>query len=96
MATILFDKIVYGPVHSRRLGVSLGINLFPKDGKLCTFNCIYCECGYNEDHRTRTPLPKREEVKEQLTKKLELQQKLLILINMYGVKFYPNKPCQII
>ena len=43
MATILFDKIVYGPVHSRRLGVSLGINLFPKDGKLCTFNCIYCE-----------------------------------------------------
>lgn len=41
MATILFDKIVYGPVHSRRLGVSLGINLFPKDGKLCTFNCIY-------------------------------------------------------
>jgi len=71
MATILFDKIVYGPVHSRRLGVSLGINLFPKDGKLCTFNCIYCECGYNEDHRTRTPLPKREEVKEQLTKKLD-------------------------
>ena len=71
MATILFDKIVYGPVHSRRLGVSLGINLFPKDGKLCTFNCIYCECGYNEDHRTRTPLPKREEVKEQLTMKLD-------------------------
>ena len=47
MSTILFDKIIYGPVHSRRLGVSLGVNLFPVDGKLCTFNCIYCECGFN-------------------------------------------------
>lgn len=71
MGTILFDKIVYGPVHSRRLGVSLGINLFPADGKLCTFNCIYCECGYNEDHRTHTSLPRREEVKIQLTKRLD-------------------------
>ena len=71
MSTILFDKIVYGPIHSRRLGVSLGVNLFPADGKLCTFNCIYCECGFNEDHRTRTPMPRRKEVKEQLTKKLD-------------------------
>lgn len=74
MSTILFDKIVYGPVHSRRLGVSLGINLFPVDGKLCTFNCVYCECGFNEDHRTHTPMPRREEVKEQLIKKLDEMQ----------------------
>lgn len=71
MSTILFDKIVYGPIHSRRLGVSLGVNLFPADGKLCTFNCIYCECGLNEDHRTRTPMPRRAEVKEQLIEKLD-------------------------
>ena len=71
MATILFDKIVYGPVHSRRLGVSLGINLFPKDGKLCTFNCIYCECGYNKDHRPHQKLPTREEVRETLENRLK-------------------------
>lgn len=71
MSTILFDKIVYGPIHSRRLGVSLGVNLFPTDGKLCTFNCIYCECGLNENHRTRTPMPRRAEVKEQLIEKLD-------------------------
>jgi len=44
---MLFDKIIYGPIHSRRLGVSLGINLMPTDHKLCTFNCVYCECGFN-------------------------------------------------
>ena len=47
MSTILFDKIVFGPIHSRRLGISLGMNLLPTDGKLCLFNCIYCECGLN-------------------------------------------------
>lgn len=70
MSTILFDKIVFGPVHSRRLGVSLGMNLLPVDGKLCSFNCIYCECGLNEERRTRTKLPAREEVKEALIRKL--------------------------
>jgi len=70
MATILFDQIIFGPVHSRRLGVSLGVNLLPKDGKLCSFNCIYCECGLNEERRTRSKLPTREEVKEALEKKL--------------------------
>ena len=75
MSTILFDKIVYGPIHSRRLGISLGVNLFPADGKLCTFNCIYCECGLNEDHRTRTPLPSRSEVKEALISKLQEMKK---------------------
>ena len=70
MSTILFDKIVFGPIHSRRLGVSLGMNLLPTDGKLCSFNCIYCECGLNENHRTHSKLPTRTEVREALGQKL--------------------------
>ena len=46
MSGILFQKILFGPIHSRRLGRSLGINLLPEDLKLCTFNCVYCECGW--------------------------------------------------
>lgn len=45
---MLFGSIVYGPIHSRRLGVSLGINLMPTTAKLCTFDCVYCECGWNQ------------------------------------------------
>lgn len=60
--TIIYPAPIFGPVHSRRLGVSLGINLMPADGKVCTFNCIYCECGFNEDFRPRLPRPTREEV----------------------------------
>ena len=48
--TIIFPSPIFGPVHSRRLGVSLGINLLPSDGKVCSFDCIYCECGYNGEH----------------------------------------------
>lgn len=70
MATIIFPSPIFGPVQSRRLGVSLGINLLPSDGKFCTFDCIYCECGYNKDNRARTKLPKREVVKTELEKKL--------------------------
>ena len=44
-----FEDIVFGPVHSRRLGSSLGVNLLPPGGKLCNFDCIYCECGWNRD-----------------------------------------------
>ncbi len=51
MATFLFDKIIFGPVHSRRLGISLGVNLLLPTAKLCNFDCIYCECGWNGDHR---------------------------------------------
>ena len=65
-----FDNIVYGPVHSRRLGVSLGVNLLPADGKLCNFDCIYCECGLNRDGRTRTPMPTLPEVTLALGKTL--------------------------
>lgn len=71
MSTILFDKIVFGPIQSRRLGVSLGMNLLPADGKLCSFNCIYCECGLNEERRTHTRMPTRSEVREALEQKLE-------------------------
>ena len=51
MATILFDSVIFGPVTSRRLGVSLGINLLPNDAKLCNYDCVYCECGLNEQSR---------------------------------------------
>lgn len=70
MSTLLFDEIVFGPIHSRRLGISLGMNLLPYDGKVCSFNCIYCECGYNEDGRTKTELPNRKNVKAALEHKL--------------------------
>ena len=71
MSTIIYPSPIFGPVHSRRLGISLGINLLPADGKVCTFNCIYCECGLNEDHRPSLPLPTREQVAERLEAKLK-------------------------
>lgn len=71
MATFLFDKIIFGPVKSRRLGISLGINLLPANRKICNFNCIYCECGWthNSDPSSRD-IPSRKEVYEALEKKL--------------------------
>ncbi|MDO5524103.1 MAG: radical SAM protein, partial [Bacteroidia bacterium] len=71
MSTILFHEIVYGPIHSRRMGSSLGVNLLPYDGKLCSFDCIYCECGFNKDFRTRTKLPDRENVRAAMEDKLQ-------------------------
>ncbi len=70
MSTIIYPSPIFGPVHSRRLGISLGINLLPADGKVCSFNCIYCECGFNEDHRPTLPMPTREAVAEKLEAKL--------------------------
>ena len=70
MSTIIYPSPIFGPVHSRRLGISLGINLLPADGKVCSFDCIYCECGFNEDHRPTLPLPTREEVAKKLEEKL--------------------------
>ena len=66
---ILFDQIIFGPVHSRRLGLSLGVNLLPVDAKICSFNCIYCECGFNTTMRER-PMPGRKQVSECLELKL--------------------------
>ncbi len=71
MSTILFNHIVFGPIKSRRLGNSLGMNLLPKFGKWCSFDCIYCECGWNKDGKNDTVLPTREEVFEALESKLE-------------------------
>lgn len=71
MSTFLFDKIVFGPVKSRRLGVSLGINLLPVETKLCNFDCVYCECGWNEKGSNRNAkLPARSDVKNALFDKL--------------------------
>lgn len=69
--TVIYPSPIFGPVHSRRLGVSLGINLLPADGKLCSFDCIYCECGFNAEHRPATPMPTRDEVRIALENKLQ-------------------------
>lgn len=73
--TVIFSSPIFGPIHSRRLGVSLGINLLPADGKVCSFNCIYCECGFNEDFRPKQTLPTREEVSIALESRLQDMQK---------------------
>ena len=69
MSTVIYSAPIFGPVHSRRLGVSLGINLLPADGKFCTFDCIYCECGYNGAHRPKLKVQTREAVREALEAK---------------------------
>lgn len=60
MSTIVYPSPIFGPVHSRRLGISLGINLMPADGKICNFDCVYCECGFNKDFRPKTARPTRD------------------------------------
>ena len=70
MSTLLYPSPIFGPVHSRRLGISLGINLMPSDGKVCTFDCIYCECGFNKDYIPRQKRPPREAVSKALEAKL--------------------------
>ncbi len=69
--TFLFDKIIFGPVRSRRLGLSLGINLLPENSKYCNFNCIYCECGWTPDKSSvKVNFHSREKVQEALKLKL--------------------------
>ncbi|MDO8929452.1 MAG: radical SAM protein [Bacteroidota bacterium] len=71
MSTFLFDQIIFGPVKSRRLGVSLGVNLLPTDSKVCSFDCIYCECGWTPRKREKKAiLPTRELVKQKMEEKL--------------------------
>ena len=65
------EKTVFGPIRSRRLGDSLGINLLPEKGKICNFDCIYCECGWNKDGRNDTKLPTAAEVRDALEAKLK-------------------------
>lgn len=65
-----FDDIVFGPIFSRRLGASLGINILPSKGKLCNFDCIYCECGWNKDGLGDKRFPTYAEVAEAMTEKI--------------------------
>ncbi|MBQ1858538.1 MAG: radical SAM protein [Paludibacteraceae bacterium] len=86
MYRMLFNDIAYGPIHSRRLGVSLGMEIMPLEHKLCTFNCVYCECGWNEPV-AHPKLPTREEVKAALEAKLstfDFQQAKLDVITFSG------------
>lgn len=70
MQTVLFTSTIFGPIHSRRLGTSLGVNLMPNDGKVCTFDCLYCEAGFNAQGTGTTGLPARAEVARGLEEKL--------------------------
>ena len=74
MPTFLFDSVVFGPVRSRRLGLSLGINLLPQDSKYCNFDCIYCECGKNLEYQANN-MPSRKDVFAELEYKLIAMQK---------------------
>lgn len=65
------EELVFGPIHSRRLGSSLGINLLPTKGKLCNFDCVYCECGWNKDGRGDRRLPTAAELRSALEEKLK-------------------------
>lgn len=65
-----FDDIVFGPIFSRRLGSSLGVNILPTVGKLCNFDCVYCECGWNKDGKSDGRLPHLEEVEAALEEKM--------------------------
>lgn len=67
---MLREKLVFGPIFSRRLGSSLGINLLPENGKLCNFDCVYCECGWNRDGREDTRLPQPAELRSELERVL--------------------------
>lgn len=73
MATFLFDRIIFGPVRSRRLGVSLGVNLLPSDKKFCNYNCLYCECGWTcRGDISPRDLPGREQTREELYQKISM------------------------
>jgi len=65
------EETVFGPIHSRRLGNSLGINLLPENGKICNFDCIYCECGWNSEGRNDNVIPSASDLRLKLEEKLE-------------------------
>ena len=67
---MLREETVFGPIFSRRLGTSLGINLLPENGKICNFDCIYCECGWNKDGRDDTVIPSAQKVRTDLERML--------------------------
>lgn len=65
-----FDEIVFGPIRSRRLGSSLGVNLLPSKGKLCNFDCVYCECGWNKDGKSDGRFPELKDIEAALEEKM--------------------------
>ena len=69
--TALYNNIIFGPIRSRRLGLSLGVNLLPVESKLCSFDCIYCECGWNDEHPGKRRFNAREDVREMFAATLE-------------------------
>lgn len=71
MSTLLYPSPIFWPVNSRRLGLSLGINLLPPDGKICSFDCVYCECGLNAEKRPKFSMPTRGFVLERLKERIE-------------------------
>lgn len=71
MQRVMFHSTIFGPIKSRRLGVSLGVNLSPDDGKTCTFDCLYCEAGYNAQGSGTTGLPPRQVVLDMLERRLD-------------------------
>lgn len=71
MQTVLFHSTIFGPIHSRRLGTSLGVNLMPDDGKVCSFDCLYCEAGFNAQGPGTSGLPSRDDVRHRLETKLK-------------------------
>ncbi len=72
MGTFLFNDIIFGPVKSRRFGVSLGVNLLPENYKFCTFNCVYCECGWTyKNNAEKIKLPSRSNIQKNLEMKLQ-------------------------
>ncbi|GHU96577.1 radical SAM protein [Bacteroidia bacterium] len=74
MSTHLFNSIIVGPIRSRRLGTSLGINLLPQNSKWCNYECVYCECGWRTPLPAPLALPSCQEVQEQLEQKLQALQ----------------------
>ena len=76
---MLREETVFGPIYSRRLGTSLGINLLPEKGKICNFDCIYCECGWNRDGRGDTHIPSALKVRADL-------ENMLVRLGKEGVK----------
>lgn len=78
---MLWKNIFYGPVISRRLGYSLGVNLLPNKKKICNFNCIYCECGLNEKFKQKEPLPTLTEFENALKETLEYFKNINQVIN---------------
>lgn len=71
MQTVLFHSTIFGPIRSRRLGVSLGVNLTPDDGKICSFDCLYCEAGFNAQGPGTTGFAPRERVARLLESRLK-------------------------